>query len=109
MSIGASELLCPNAFTPDGDGVNDLWRVSYRSLVEFECWIFDRYGAQLYNFKDPEGGWDGKYGGKLVKPGVYFYVITAVGADGKKYKKSGDINILRRRAGDNIDSPAGED
>ena len=109
VSIGASELLCPNAFTPDGDGVNDLWRVSYRSLVEFECWIFDRYGAQLYNFKDPEGGWDGKYGGKLVKPGVYFYVITAVGADGKKYKKSGDINILRRRAGDNIDSPAGED
>lgn len=98
VSIGSSELLCPNAFSPDDDGVNDIWKVSYRSLVEFDCWIFDRYGAQLYHFNDPQGGWDGKRGGKVVKPGVYYYVITAVGADGKKYKKSGDINILRRRS-----------
>lgn len=101
VAIGSSELLCPNAFSPDGDGVNDIWKVSYRSLVEFDCWIFDRYGAQLYHFTDPSSGWDGKRGGKAVKPGVYYYVITAVGADGKKYKKSGDINILTRRSVDN--------
>lgn len=40
-------------------------------------------------------GWDGKYKGKLVKPGVYYYVIRAKGADGKIYKLSGDINIIR--------------
>ena len=40
-------------------------------------------------------GWDGKYKGKYVKPGVYYYVIEAKGADGKEYKKKGDINILR--------------
>lgn len=99
INIGASELKCPNAFTPDGDGVNDLWKVSYRSLLSFKCWIFDRYGKQMYYFDDPTDGWDGKQGGKTVAPGVYYYVIQAEGADGKKYKKSGDINILRHRTG----------
>lgn len=96
VNIGASELKCPNAFSPGAsEGVNDEWKVSYRSIVDFECWIFDRYGTQLYHFSDPSGGWDGKYHGKLVSPGVYYYVIRAKGADGKTYKESGDINILR--------------
>lgn len=95
VSIGGSELLCPNAFTPNGDGVNDKWKVSYRSLLDFKCWIFDRYGHQMYYFDNPDDGWDGMRGDKPVKPGVYYYVVQATGADGKKYKKSGDINIIR--------------
>lgn len=94
VSIGASELRIPNAFTPNDDGVNDVWKVGYSSLLDFKCWIFDRYGNQLYYFDDPDGGWDGKYKGKVVKPGVYFYVLEAKGSDGKKYKKGGDINII---------------
>lgn len=96
VTIGDSELKCPNAFSPGAsEGVNDEWKVSYRSIIDFECWIFDRYGNEIFHFTDPEQGWDGKRNGKLVKPGVYYYVINATGADGKKYKKSGDINILR--------------
>jgi gliding motility-associated-like protein len=96
VSIGASDLVCPNAFSPGAtEGVNDIWKVSYRSLVNFKCWIFDRNGVQLYYYEDPSGGWDGKYRGKLVKPGVYYYVIDATGSEGKHYKKSGDINIVR--------------
>lgn len=98
ITIGASELLCPNAFTPDGDGVNDEWKVSYRSITDFKCWIFDRFGAQLFYTDDPQKGWDGMRGGKVVPTGVYYYVIQATGADGKNYKKSGDINILRHRS-----------
>ncbi len=97
IGIGSSELKIPNAFTPNGDGVNDVWKVSYRSLLTFSCTIFDRYGQQLYHFTDPTQGWDGKYKGKLVKPGVYFYVIEAKGADGHKYKKGGDINIINSK------------
>lgn len=96
--VGSSELLCPNAFSPDDDGINDLWKVAYRSLIEFECWIFDRYGAELAHFKNPDEGWDGKRGGKKVPSGVYYYVIRAKGADGKEYKKNGDINILRHKS-----------
>lgn len=95
VSIGASELLIPNAFSPGDDGVNDEWKVSYRSLLDFKCWIFDRHGKEIYSFDNPEKGWDGKKNGKYVKPGVYYYVIQATGSDGKKYKKSGDINIIK--------------
>lgn len=107
IGIGASDLRIPNAFSPDGDGVNDIWKVAYRSLVEFRCWIFDRNGNQLYFFDRPDMGWDGKYKGKTVGPGVYFYVIEAKGADGVRYKKGGDINILRYRKVGN--SSAGSD
>lgn len=96
VSIGSSLLKCPNAFSPGAsEGVNDEWKVAYRSLTEFKCWIFDRYGTQMCYLDNPERGWDGRYRGKLVKPGVYYYVIQAKGADGKNYKKSGDINIIR--------------
>lgn len=98
VNIGASELLCPNAFSPNDDGINDVWKVSYRSIIDFHCWIFDRNGQELYSFDSPDGGWDGKYKGKPVRTGVYYYVIQAEGADGKKYKKSGDINIIRSNA-----------
>ena len=94
VSIGASALECPNAFSPNGDGVNDIWKVSYRSLIDFSCEIFNRNGQRIYGFTDPSDGWDGTWHGKTVKPGVYYYVIIATGADGKRYKKSGDINII---------------
>lgn len=100
INIGASELKCPNAFSPGTtEGLNDEWKVSYCSITEFECWIFNRYGQELCYFDNPEKGWDGKYNGKLVKPGAYYYVIKALGSDGKEYKLSGDINILRYRSG----------
>ena len=95
VSIGASMLKCPNAFSPENqDGVNDIWKVSYSSIVDFECSIFNRSGHCIVTFNDPASGWDGRYGGKFVSPGVYFYVIKARGADGKKYNLSGDINIV---------------
>lgn len=98
ISLGASDLKIPNVFSPNDDGVNDVWKVAYRSILSFECWIFDRYGNQLAHLTSPQQGWDGKRGGKVVAPGVYYYVIQAKGADGKTYKKSGDINILRSEA-----------
>lgn len=98
VSIGESKLLCPNAFTPyTSPGVNDEWRVSYQSIVEFKCDIFNRWGTKMITLTDPSQGWDGKYGGKNAGQGVYYYVIRARGADGKEYKLSGDINIIGSR------------
>lgn len=94
IGIGASNLRIPNVFSPDDDGINDIWKVGYSSLIEFKCWIFDRNGKQLFYFDNPQLGWDGKYKGKTVPAGVYYYVIEARGADGVKYKKGGDINII---------------
>lgn len=95
VMVGESKLLCPNAFSPHNqDGVNDEWRVSYSSLVSFDCHIFNRWGKELFSTTNPAQGWDGKVGGKFVPSGVYFYVIKAEGADGRQYNLSGDINII---------------
>lgn len=95
VEIGSSVLKIPNAFSPDGDGVNDIWKVSYRSIVKFRCDIYDRQGHKIISLDNPSEGWDGKRGSSYVEPGVYYYVISATGADGRRYKKSGDINIVR--------------
>ena len=95
VTIGESDLKVPNAFSPNGDGVNDEWKVAYRSLLDFQCSIFDRQGHQVCHLTSPEQGWDGKVKGKTVDSGVFFYVIEATGTDGKKYRKSGDINIVK--------------
>lgn len=97
VNIGSSELKVPNIFTPDGDGINDIWKVAFRSLLDFDCRIFNRNGVEIFRFTDPSSGWDGTYRGRKVKPGVYFYVISATGADGKRYRKSGDINIITHK------------
>lgn len=100
ISIGSSRLDCPNAFSPENqDGVNDEWKVSYTSIVSFECDIFNRWGTKMAHLSHPSQGWDGRYKGKFVPSGVYFYVIKAKGADGKSYDKSGDINIINSRKG----------
>ncbi|WP_165026226.1 gliding motility-associated C-terminal domain-containing protein [Dysgonomonas sp. ZJ279] len=98
FKITESKLEVPNYFSPgDSPGSNDEFRVAYKSLVRFKCTIFNRWGVKLYEWNDPAKGWDGRYKGSFVAPGVYFYVIDAMGSDGIHYKKGGDINILRSR------------
>ena len=98
VNISDSYLDVPNAFSPGtSPGINDEFRVAYRSLTRFKCWIFNRWGVEMYHWTDPSKGWDGKKGGKYVAPGVYFYVIEATGSDGKPIKRKGSINILRSK------------
>ena len=96
--ITESKLELPNAFTPNGDGVNDVYRAKpgYQSLVEFKAYIFNRWGQKIYEWKDPAGGWDGKFNGQDVKEGVYFVQVNAKGADGKVFNIKKDVNLLRR-------------
>lgn len=110
VSIGESSLKCPNAFSPgSSEGVNDEWKVSYKSIIEFDCQIFDRQGRRMARLTDPSQGWDGRYQGKLVSHGVYFYVIRAKGADGQEYKLNGNINIIgyKRNTSTNNDATQG--
>ena len=96
IEIMDSYLDVPNAFSPGTTpGINDEFRVVYKSIVDFKCWIFNRWGVEMYHSTSPAEGWDGKKGGKYVPPGVYFYVIEAKGSDGVKHNKKGSINILR--------------
>lgn len=96
IKVSTSDLDVPNAFSPGTTpGINDEFRVAYKSLVDYKISIFNRWGVELYRSTSPAQGWDGKKGGKYVPPGVYFYVIEAKGSDGRKFNKKGSINILR--------------
>ncbi len=97
ISIAESKLEFPNAFSPNGDGINDVYKAKagYQSIVEFEATIFNRWGQKLYSWTDLAGGWDGKYNGKDVKQGVYFVLVKAKGADGRKFNIRKDVNLLR--------------
>lgn len=97
VTIAESKLDMPNAFSPNGDGINDIYRAkdSYQSLVSFHAAIYNRWGQKLYEWDDPAGGWDGTYKGKDVKQGVYYVQVKAEGADGVKYNIRRDVNLLR--------------
>jgi gliding motility-associated-like protein len=97
--VSESALYVPDVFTPNGDGFNDEFRVAYKSLISFQCWVYNRWGRQVYYWNDPTKGWDGNINGKKAVPGPYFYVIKALGSDKKVYKLSGDINLLRGTTG----------
>ena len=96
-TVSQSRLEMPNAFSPNGDGHNDIYgaKDNYQSIVEFHAVILNRWGQKLYEWTDPAGGWDGTYKGHDVKQGVYFVVVKARGADGIRYNIRKDVNLLR--------------
>ena len=109
VTVTTSDLQVPNVFTPNGDGKNDEFRVAYKSIVSFQCWVYNRWGRLVYTWTDPTKGWDGKISGVDAKPGPYFYVVKAYGSDFDpnstpnaksherqgEYIRKGDINLLR--------------
>ena len=104
VNISESYLRVPNVFTPDGNGQNDEFRVSYRSIKSFHCEVYNRWGKKVFQWDDPAKGWDGTINGRAAAEGAYYYVIRALGTDaglstdGAKlgiYNLSGDINLLR--------------
>jgi gliding motility-associated-like protein len=88
-------LVIPNVFTPNGDSINDIFRVSGKNISEFSCTIFDRWGLQMYYWNDIKGGWNGKTDGKEVPAGTYFYIINAKSIDDKEIKKQGYLNLFK--------------
>jgi gliding motility-associated-like protein len=88
-------LVVPNVFTPNGDGSNDLYRISGKNIIEFNCTIFDRWGLQMYYWDDIRNGWDGTNANKMVPDGTYFYIINAKDIDYKEIKKQGFLQLFQ--------------
>lgn len=95
ISISESQLKFPNAFSPNGDGINDKFKVKEaQSIVSFHATIINRWGQKLHSWDDVEYEWDGKVNGRTVRDGVYFLIVDARGADGRHYKIRKDVNVL---------------
>jgi gliding motility-associated-like protein len=85
----------PNAFTPNGDGVNDFFKPKNTNFKELHGKIFNRWGLELFSFANPSDAWDGKYKGNDVSVGVYFYLISATFNDGVIQEQHGGIQLIR--------------
>jgi len=90
-----NSLTIPNAFTPNSDGKNDVFKVQGLNVKSMYGKIFNRWGQKLYEWNDINTGWDGKYNGKDVLQGVYFYVVSATFGDGKIEEKHGSVEVIR--------------
>jgi len=107
ITVDPSELSVPNVFTPNGDGYNDYFYVSAKSLRSLSMKILTRNGRKIYEFSGQGDqlrdwkGWDGKIGGKtFASPGIYYYIIKALGWDDIKYEGKlyrGTVYLLREK------------
>lgn len=85
----------PNAFTPDENGLNDRFRVSYLGIRAFEMRIYSRWGELLYLSTDIDEGWNGDYKEVPCAGGVYFYVVSYTDANGRPGGRHGTVTLLR--------------
>jgi gliding motility-associated-like protein len=101
ISITETVMEIPNAFSPGvTPGINDIFRVRCKSVMDFRGSIFNRWGTELFRWTDPSQGWDGTYRGKYVPAGAYYYLIEYTGTDGRRRVKKGDVNVFRTRKTD---------
>jgi gliding motility-associated-like protein len=100
-SVVVAEGVCvvhvPSAFTPNGDGKNDLFKVLGLEVVdEFNLQIFNRWGQEVFKTEDTEQGWDGTVGGKNQPVGVYMYTVHfRYRLTGKSYSLNGTVALIR--------------
>lgn len=99
--IDAANLNCenvnlPNAFTPNADGLNDVFRINnpyvIESLQQFE--IFDRWGEKVFSTNDTQGAWDGYFNSQPLNPGIFIYHLKYV-CKGTLKHKSGSLTLIR--------------
>ncbi len=85
-----------NAFTPNGDGINDKWKVTNGSCAkEIKVEVYNRYGNVVFKSNGYSNDWDGTYNGKPVPDGTYYYAVTYITITGKTVVLKGDVTILR--------------
>lgn len=90
-----STLYLPNAITPDGGELNNVFRAYGTNIASFHILIFDRWGEAIFESYDVNFVWDATYKGKLVQDGVYTYKLSAVGTDGVYYDKAGHVTVIK--------------
>jgi gliding motility-associated-like protein len=98
INVGCNLLLfVPNAFSPNGDGSNDVFKVSNQHLSKINVQIFNRWGEEIFRSTDVNFAWDGTYKGHFCPDGIYTVIIhyeTHL-ESGKKYLYKGNLHLLR--------------
>ena len=88
------QFFAPNSFTPNGDGENEFFVIKGNNIIDYEINIYNRWGELLFNSKDINISWDGKYNNQVVPEGSYFYTIDIYGKDAQIFSKPLSVNVL---------------
>jgi trimeric autotransporter adhesin len=89
------DIYIPNAFTPNGDGLNDVLRVYGYVIQDIQFSVFNQWGEKIFESRNQNTGWDGRYKGKDQPSGVYMYVCRIVLRNGTTIYRKGSINLIR--------------
>lgn len=91
-----NELLIPNAFSPNGDGINDEFAVYNSNQVEnYNCLIYNRWGVQVFSTTDFTQAWNGRYKNEIQPLGVYVYIIQVEFIDGTEKIYKGNLSLIQ--------------
>lgn len=90
-----NDIYIPNAFSPNGDGINDEWTVFSNFIDSIHVMVYDRWGEKVFETKRPGESWDGTYQGKRLPPDVYAVRVYVYCVDGQEFVKTGNVTILR--------------
>jgi gliding motility-associated-like protein len=85
----------PNTFTPNGNGKNDVFRITSVAVQSLRLMIFNQWGEKVFETSTPQQGWDGTYKGKQQPIGVYVYAARIVLTDGTVDNVKGTFNLVR--------------
>ena len=92
---GEPNIFLPNAFTPNGDGENDVLYVRSNIVETVELAVYNRWGQKVFETNDKNTGWDGTFQGELQTPDVYGYYLKAKCFNGEEFFKKGNVTLLR--------------
>lgn len=90
-----NDYFIPNAFSPNGDGVNDRFLVKGRCVTHAWIKVMNRWGEMVFNSNEAGDTWDGTFKGAKQNPGVFFYIVELQLLDGRRLTLSGDVTLLR--------------
>ncbi len=93
--LSSTRAFVPDAFSPNGDGSNDLLYVRAPGVSEMIFQVYDRWGGLVFEASDVDQGWDGSTRQGKAPSGVYVYVLDAVMMDGESVQMTGDVTLLR--------------
>ena len=88
-------IFIPNAFTPNNDGLNDIFQPKGQGFNNYTLMVFDKWGELIYNTNSFEKGWDGYYKGVLCKEDVYHYKINLTDYKSKSHEYVGSVTLLK--------------
>jgi len=93
---GPCKLIVPNAFTPNGDGKNEIFRAQFgENLIEFSMKIYNRWGQLVFESTSRSTGWDGRIDSKTASAGTYIWAIEYKTIDGLKGVEKGTVTLIR--------------